>query len=580
MTSHAHTPHTRPSGHIVTRFAPSPTGFMHVGGVRTALFAWAFAQKAKQGLADCLTGKATGGTFILRIEDTDKEREVEGSIGHIIESLKLLGIDWDEGPDIGGNFGPYIQSERLDTYRTYARILIDKGLAYADPYSQEELDGFRKKAEEEKRPFLYRDHRPDASRLSPWIDEDGKRVRLRLRIPDEIIAAGHVRWDDLVRGPLSAGPESLDDFILIKSDGYPTYNFAHIIDDLLMGVTHICRADEFISSTPKFIALYEALGLKIGAGRPEFATLPPIMSPDGKKKLGKRDGAKDILAYRAEGYLPEAVLNFLAFIGWNPGDEREIMSAKEIASEFDFKMVQSAGGKLNEDKLIWTNREYLTRMSDDQWLSRFFSYLDNNASALPTKPSAAGDTDSEAPTIDLKKKFADRGIDISDTSSPTYAQFKRILIEIMRERISYFGEVNAMLDNGEFDYFFRSPLDNPEADGIATIERFKALLICPEKMWKNGAGEKIQIDSVSTAAILNQVGEILEKHTDDGSEWNKDSVKAALWPLAEHEGRGVVLWPLRVALSGAGRSPDPFALAGILGKTETLLRLKAAIDIL
>jgi glutamyl-tRNA synthetase len=532
MTSH---PHKRHANQVVTRFAPSPTGYMHVGGVRTALFAWAFARKH---------GK--DGTFILRIEDTDKEREVEGSIGHIIESLKWLGINWDEGPDIGGDHGPYIQSERLDTYRQYTHILIDKGLAYADPYSQEELEAFRKKAEEEKRPFLYRDHRPENP--PQWIDEDGKRVPLRLRISDEMIAAGQVKWNDLVRGELSAGPESLDDFILIKSDGYPTYNFAHIIDDLLMGVTHVCRADEFISSTPKFLALYEALEIE----RPLLAVLPPIMSPDGKKKLGKRDGAKDILAYRAEGYLPEAVLNFLAFIGWNPGDEREIMSAEEIIEAFDFAKVQSAGGKLNEDKLIWTNREYLVRMSDDMWLEKFFHYLNNDA-------------------LDLKKKFADRGIDVeSDT-------FKRILIEVVRERLSYFGEVNSMIDNREFDYFFASPLDNPEADGVATLSNFKKLLICPEKMWKNGAGEKIEIDSVSTSSILNQVGEILERHTDD---WSKEKIKDALWPFAEHEGRGVVLWPLRVALSGAERSPDPFILAGILEKKETLERIRAAIEVL
>ncbi len=528
--------HSRPKGQIVTRFAPSPTGYMHVGGVRTALFAWIFARKAK-----------SHGTFILRIEDTDKEREVTGSIEHIIESLRWLGITWDEGPDIGGSHGPYIQSERLDTYRQYAQILIDKGLAYADPYSSDELEAFRKKAEEEKRPFLYRDHRPQDT--TPWIDRDGERTPLRLRIPDEMIEAGQVRWHDLVRGELSAGPESLDDFILIKSDGYPTYNFAHIIDDLLMGVTHICRADEFISSTPKFLALYDALGID----HPAFASLPPIMSPDGKKKLGKRDGAKDILAYRAEGYLPEAVVNFLAFIGWNPGDEREIMTIDEIIEAFDFDKVQSAGGKLNEDKLIWTNREYLVRMNDDEWQERFFSYLENFGT-------------------DLKKKFADRGIDIQSDL------FKRVLIEVMRERISYFGEMNTMIDNGGFDYFFRSPLDNPEADGVSTLSNFKELLIIPEKMRKNGAGEKIEVTENSTAAILNQVGEILEKHTNDS--WNKDKIKEALWPFAEHEGRGVVLWPLRVALSGAEKSPDPLILAGILGKKETLARVRAAIEVL
>lgn len=568
-THHSHDAHKRPDGQTVTRFAPSPTGYMHVGGVRTGLFAWLFARKHGEH-----------GTFILRSEDTDKEREVEGSMAHIIESLGWLGLEWNEGPDIGGPYGPYTQSERLDTYKKYARILIDKGLAYADPYTQQELEAFRKKAEEEKRPFLYRDHRPSADQLSPWIDEDGKRTPLRLRIPDEMIAAGTVRWNDLVRGELSAGPESLDDFILIKSDGYPTYNFAHIIDDLLMGVTHITRADEFISSTPKFIALYDALGIKenptaeeIAAGihaRPQIASLPPIMSPDGKKKLGKRDGAKDILAYRADGYLPEAMLNFLAFIGWNPGDEREIMSAEEIMAAFDFSKVQSAGGKLNEDKLIWTNREYLVRMSDSEWLTRFFAWLE--------APYAA----------ETKKALMDRGIDIEGEL------FTNILTAVCRERISYFGEIKAMAENGELDYYFFAPLDNPRGTNDAADEdrELAKLIICPEKMRKNGAGEKIEVDAASTAAILNQIGEILEKHThgentDDidaqnavAGGWTKEGIKEVLWPFAEHEGRGVALWPLRVALSGAERSPDPFVLASILGKKETLDRVRAAVLVL
>ncbi|HEX8994305.1 MAG TPA: glutamate--tRNA ligase family protein, partial [Candidatus Paceibacterota bacterium] len=201
---------------IVTRFAPSPTGFMHVGGVRTAIFAWLFARKH-------------GGRFLLRIEDTDKEREVAGSIEHIIESLRWLGITWDEGPDVGGPYGPYLQSQRLDIYKKYARILIEKGYAYPDPYTEEEVAAFRAKAEEEKRPFLYRDHRPET--FGTW---DGTKP-LRFKVP----AIKRYAWVDLVRGELSAGEEALDDFILIKSDGYPTYNFAHIVDDKEMGVTHI-----------------------------------------------------------------------------------------------------------------------------------------------------------------------------------------------------------------------------------------------------------------------------------------------------------------------------------------------------
>ncbi len=207
---------------VVTRFAPSPTGFLHVGGVRTAIYAYLWAKK-------------NNGSFILRIEDTDKAREVEGSIDHIIKSLKWLGIEWDQGPDIGGPHAPYLQSERLESYKKYADILIEKGLAYPDPYTSEELEAFRKQADQEKRPFLYRNHRPEV--FGVW---DGTKA-LRFKTPE--IKSYH--WHDMVRGDLSAGPEALDDFILIKSDGYPTYNFAHVIDDLQMEVTHITRADEY-----------------------------------------------------------------------------------------------------------------------------------------------------------------------------------------------------------------------------------------------------------------------------------------------------------------------------------------------
>ena len=276
---------------VITRFAPSPTGFMHVGGVRTALYAYLWAKKHS-------------GEFILRIEDTDKEREVEGSIDHILDSLEWLGMDWDTGP--------IKQSERLDIYKKHAQNLIDKGLAYPDPYTKEELDTMRQKARDEHRAFLFREHRPES--FDAW---DGKKP-LRFKVPE----IKEYKWVDAVRGELSAGPEMLDDFILIKSDGYPTYNFAHVVDDYEMGVTHVMRADEFISSTPKFLSLHDALEIK----PPVFVTLPPIMAEGGKKKLSKRDGAKDILDYKKEGYLPEAVNNFLALLGWNPGTEQEIFN--------------------------------------------------------------------------------------------------------------------------------------------------------------------------------------------------------------------------------------------------------------
>ena len=326
---------------VITRFAPSPTGFMHIGGMRTALFAYLWAKKH-------------GGTFILRIEDTDRERRVEGSVEHIIESLRWLNLDWDYGPDKPGPFGSTIQSERLETYRASAQVLIDKGFAYTDPYSPEELQVLRDKAQQEKRPFLFREHRPENP--EPW---DGNRP-LRFRVPE--IKRYH--WHDEVRGDLEAGEEALDDFILLKSDGFPTYNFAHILDDHAMGVNFIFRADEFISSTPRFLSLYDALEIPY----PKFVTLPPILRDDKTKKLGKRDGAKDILEYRNEGYLPDAMANFLALIGWNPGGERELFDRAALLEHFHIHQIQAHGGVVNEEKLRWFNREYLKRMSDDDFL--------------------------------------------------------------------------------------------------------------------------------------------------------------------------------------------------------------------
>lgn len=346
---------------VRTRFAPSPTGFMHVGGVRTALFAWLLAQQAKS------TGE---GIFILRIEDTDKVREVEGSISQIENSLSWLGIQWDEGIDKGGPHAPYKQSERLTLYKEWAQKLVDAGRAYADPYTQEELDVFREQAKAEKRPFLYRDHRPENP--PEWNGTQPLRFKSDPK---------PYQWTDAVMGPLSTGPDAIDDFILIKGDGYPTYNFCHIIDDALMGVTHVLRSQEFVSSTPKFLNLYEALEVE----RPVLATLPYVMAIDGKKKLGKRDGAKDILEYGKEGYLPEAMANFLATLGWNDGTEQEIFSIAELIEKFSLDRVQKSPARFDEQRLLWLNGQHIRALSLDDLYERSQSFW---SSAAVTAPEA------------------------------------------------------------------------------------------------------------------------------------------------------------------------------------------------
>ena len=342
---------------IRTRFAPSPTGFMHVGAERTALFAWLLAQQAKLTNED-------GGAFILRIEDTDKVREVEGSIQQIEKSLTWLGITWDEGIDQGGPHAPYKQSERLAIYKEWAQKLIDSGRAYADPYTQEELETFRNQAKAEKRPFLFRDHRPENPPV--W---DGTQP-LRFKSDPKPYT-----WTDAVMGELSTGPDAIDDFILVKSDGYPTYNFCHIVDDAVMGVTHVLRSQEFISSTPKFLNLYDALEVE----RPVLATLPFVMAIDGKKKLGKRDGAKDILEYGKEGYLPEAMANFLATLGWNDGTEQEVFTIDELIEKFSLDRVQKSPARFDEQRLLWLNGQHIRALDIDQLYDRVTDFWPESA---------------------------------------------------------------------------------------------------------------------------------------------------------------------------------------------------------
>jgi len=347
----SHIPNPNSQKPIRTRFAPSPTGFLHVGGVRTALFAWLIAQK-------------NNGTFILRIEDTDKVREVEGSIEHIQKSLRWLGIEWKEGIGIGGPYAPYIQSERLDIYKEWANKLVAKGRAYADPYTKEQLEEFRNAAIANKKAFLYRDYRPEKPPI--W---DGTQP-LRFKSDPK-----PYKWTDAVMDDLSTGPEAIDDFILIKSDGFPTYNFCHIIDDMLMNITHVLRSQEFISSTPKFLNLYDALEIE----RPILATLPYVMAIDGKKKLGKRDGAKDILEYDREGYLPEAMMNFLATLGWNDGTEQEIFSGSELIEKFSLDRVQKSPARFDEKRLLWLNGQWIRKISLDDLYVRCINFWPESA---------------------------------------------------------------------------------------------------------------------------------------------------------------------------------------------------------
>jgi glutamyl-tRNA synthetase len=340
---------------VRTRFAPSPTGYIHVGGIRTALFAW-------------LTARQAQGQFVLRLEDTDREREVTGAAQHIVDSLHALGLDYDEGPGIGGPYGPYVQSERLDIYRSWAEKLVASGRAYVDPYRTEEVQAFREQAKINKQPFLFRNHRPNQSFV--WNGQQPLRFKSDPK---------DYQWHDIVMGDLKSSPEVIDDFVLMKADGFPTYNFAHIVDDYEMHITHVMRGQEFLASVPKYLNLYEAFGIQ----PPQFATLPHILATEGNRKLSKRDGAKDILDYVRQGFLPDALISFIATLGWNDGSEQEIFSRTELINKFSLGKVQRSGAHFDERRLIWVNGTYIRQQSLPKLKEAVQNYWPKEATSYP-----------------------------------------------------------------------------------------------------------------------------------------------------------------------------------------------------
>ncbi|MEI8187616.1 MAG: glutamate--tRNA ligase [Candidatus Saccharibacteria bacterium] len=424
---------------IRTRFAPSPTGFLHVGGVRTALYAW-------------LIAKQNEGEFILRIEDTDKVREVEGSEKHIIDSLHFLGIEWNEGPDIGGQYEPYRQSERLEIYKEWAHKLVKAGRAYPDPYTPEQLNDLREMAKVSKKPFLFREHRPET--MPMWDGESTLRFKSNPK---------PYKWHDEVMGELSTGPEVIDDFIIMKNDGYPTYNFSHIIDDELMKITHIVRSQEFISSTPKYLNLYEALNFT----PPKLVTLPFVLGPDGKKKLSKRDGAKDILDYQKDGYLPEVLLNFLGTLGWNDGTTKEIYSKEELISLFSIERINKAGAKFDEQRLTWLNGHYIREMKLDELYLKTKSFWPESA-----------------------KNFDD--------------EYKKKVLALVKDRLKFFSEIPKLTD-----FFFE---DLTVDKGLIENNKFLSKLSNDEIIILiNLSREKLSSSDFSEQDLTAKLNQLLEE---------------------------------------------------------------------
>lgn len=482
------------SSKVRTRFAPSPTGFLHVGGVRTALFAWLVAKQNK-------------GKFVLRIEDTDQAREVKGSADHIQECLGWLGIDWDEGP--------IYQSKRLDTYTEWAQKLIEAGRAYVDPYTPKEVQAFREQAQKDKKPFLYRNHRPnlESKELEKW---DGKKP---LRFKSE---PKNYEWQDVVMGDLSTGPEVIDDFILMKSDGFPTYNFAHIVDDLEMDITHIIRGQEFLASTPNYLNLYEALGVK----RPILATIPHIMNEHGNKKLSKRDGAKDILDYREEGYLPEALVNFLATLGWNDGTEQEIFSVNELIDKFSLDRVGKSGARFDERRLLWLNGAHIRNIP----LDKLYVYVS------PVNDNPAG---YQRPGYWPKAAYG-----------PDYSQnYRKQVLGLVQERLKFFEELEDLTS-----FFFTEPTVDKE-------------LITSHKQLK-------KYEPTQLKELLKKAKETLAS-----SDFSKEDIANRLNALLEQTGeKPAVLFSLiRIATTQAPASPELASSLAVLGKDRVLKRIDQQI---
>lgn len=342
---------------VRVRFAPSPTGHLHVGGLRTALYNFLFARKY-------------GGTFILRIEDTDRARYVEGAVENLINTLSWAGLKYDEGPGIGGDFGPYVQSERTDIYRSCAANLIEKEAAYRCFCSPERLEQMRHELERKK---LTPKYDRTCLRLSEKEIQENLASRkpfvVRMKIPD----AGSIRFSDIIRGDVEFSAEQIDDQVLLKSDGYPTYHLANVVDDHLMKISHVIRGEEWLSSTPKHVLLYQFFGWEL----PKFAHLPLLLNPD-RSKLSKRQGDVAVEDYRKSGYLPEALVNFIALLGWSPGDDREIFSLEELGKEFSLEKVNKAGAIFNLEKLNWLNFQHLRRKTDSDVLTMLRRQLDQS----------------------------------------------------------------------------------------------------------------------------------------------------------------------------------------------------------
>lgn len=492
---------------VRVRFAPSPTGPLHIGGVRTALYNYLFA-------------KNHGGKFLLRIEDTDQNRYVEGAEQYIIDSLKWLGLEPDEGVGYGGPHTPYRQSERKDIYTQYAQQLIDSGNGYYAFDTAEELDALRAEAEKNGQTFIYNSQNRNQlnNSLNLTSEEIQSKINsgipyvIRFKIPENQT----VLLDDLIRGKISIDSNTLDDKVLFKSDGMPTYHLANIVDDHLMEITHVIRGEEWLPSMPLHELLYKAFGWQA----PKFSHLPLILKPEGKGKLSKRDGDKHgfpvfplewtteestSMGYREEGYLPDALVNMLALLGWNPGTEQEIFTMDELVQLFNLEKVSKSGARFNPEKTVWFNHQYIQQKSGEELLQEFNKVLEKE------------------------------GINSSD-------EFNLKVIDLLKERANFIKDI---FEQGKFFYIVPEAYDE------------KAM----SKAWKE-----------DTADLLNEFSQELSSLNSFDHTAIHDKIQAF---VAEKEiGFGKLMMPIRLALVGSLQGPDVPLIMELLGKEEVLKRIK------
>ncbi len=480
---------------IRTRFAPSPTGYLHIGGLRTALYAYLYAKQQQ-------------GQFVVRIEDTDQSRLVVGATEALIENLEQFGITPDESPQHGGQYGPYTQSERLDIYRQHVQQLLDSGHAYYCFCSPERLTALRDQQRADGQPPMYDGHCRDLP-----TDEVQQKLAagqphvVRLKVPTD----GVTEFTDAVWGDISVQNNTIDDQVLLKADGFPTYHLAVVVDDHLMEISHVFRGEDWLPSTPKHVLLYQAFGWEM----PTFVHLPNILN-EQRRKLSKRQGDVTVSDFLTQGYLPAALLNFIALLGWHPGSGQteEVFSLEQLIEQFSIDSIHKAGAVFDRQKLDWMNGQYLRQVPFAQLVGDIRQHL--------------------APLL------ADGQYDDA---------YLEQVFELEKERIKTLAALPEAVD-----YFFTAePLDYP-------TERL---------VWKKS-------DAAGAQAMLEQVAAVLAGIDD----WTAETIETTVrqWITDHDYGNGDVLWPLRVALTGRDKSPGPFEVAAVLGKERSLERVQQAVE--